>query len=190
MKKQILGTASITLALAISPLMASAQDMDHSGHGASQQSHETHGAQANEGAPANHDAHANHNMADASGAENALVAYREALTQRDADAMTALFTDASLVVENGKVEGTFAEYMEHHLGPELDAIQSFEFFDPQTEIEMLGAHAALGRETYRYRIELTDGRVFERTGVATSVLTHEPGEQWKIMRYHSSSRAP
>ena len=119
----------------------------------------------------------------------ALVAYREALTQRDADAMTALFADASLVVENGKVEGTFAEYMEHHLGPELDAITTFEFFDPQTEIEMLGEHAALGYETYRYRIELTDGRVFERTGVATSVLTHEPGGQWKIVRYHSSSLA-
>jgi len=119
----------------------------------------------------------------------ALTAYRDALTQLDADAMTALFADASLVVENGKVEGTFAEYMEHHLGPELDAIKTFEFFDAQTEIEMLGAHAALGRETYRYRIELTDGRVIERTGVATSVLRHEPGGQWKILRYHSSSRA-
>ena len=47
----------------------------------------------------------------------ALTAYRDALTQRDAGAMMALFADASLVVENGKVEGTFAEYMEHHLGP-------------------------------------------------------------------------
>lgn len=119
----------------------------------------------------------------------ALAAYRDALTQRDAEAMTALFADTSLVVENGKVEGTFAEYMEHHLGPELDAIKSFEFFDTQAEIEMLGKHAALGRETYRYRIELTDGRVFERKGVATSVLTHEPGGNWNIQRYHSSSRA-
>ncbi|MEL6528557.1 MAG: nuclear transport factor 2 family protein [Pseudomonadota bacterium] len=119
----------------------------------------------------------------------ALTAYRDALTQRDAGAMMALFADASLVVENGKVEGTFAEYMEHHLGPELDAIKTFEFFDTQTEIEMLGKHAALGRETYRYRIELTDGRVFDRKGVATSVLTHEPGGNWKIQRYHSSSRA-
>lgn len=119
----------------------------------------------------------------------ALTAYRDALTQRDEGAMMALFADASLVVENGKVEGTFAEYMEHHLGPELDAIKTFEFFDTQTEIEMLGKHAALGRETYRYRIELTDGRVFDRKGVATSVLTHEPGGNWKIQRYHSSSRA-
>jgi ketosteroid isomerase-like protein len=59
----------------------------------------------------------------------------------------------------------------------------------KTEIERLGDHAALGRETYRYRIELTDGRVLERKGVATSVLTHEPGGNWKIQRYHSSSRA-
>jgi len=144
-------------------------------------------AQQHDHGVAESEQHAHHQMHAAPMA--ALAAYREALTQRDADAMTALFADASLVVENGKLEGTFAEYMEHHLGPELDAIKTFEFFDPQTEIEMLGDHAALGRETYRYRIELTDGRVFERTGVATSVLTHEPGEQWKIMRYHSSSRS-
>ena len=144
-------------------------------------------AQQHDHGQAESEQHAQHQMHATPDAT--LAAYRDALSQRDANAMTALFTEASLVVENGKVEGTFAEYMEHHLGPELDAIKTFEFFDPQTEIEMLGAHAALGRETYRYRIELTDGRVFERTGVATSVLTHEPGGQWKILRYHSSSRA-
>ena len=118
-----------------------------------------------------------------------LEAYRIALMQGDADAMTALFAQDSLVVENGKVEGTFADYMEHHLGPELDAIKSFEFFDVSTQIKMLGAHTALGRETYRYRIELTDGRVFDRNGVATSVLSHTSSGDWTILRYHSSSRA-
>nr|WP_248284477.1 nuclear transport factor 2 family protein [Qipengyuania pacifica] len=36
---------------------------------------------------------------------------------------------------------------------------------------------------------IKDGRVIERDGVATSVLTHEGGE-WKIAQHHSSSRAP
>jgi ketosteroid isomerase-like protein len=79
--------------------------------------------------------------------------------------------------------------MERHLGPELDAIKSFEFSDVDTQVTMLGEHTALGRETYRYRIELTDGRAIDRRGVATSVLRHEPGAAWQIVRYHSSSRA-
>ncbi|WP_240623703.1 MULTISPECIES: nuclear transport factor 2 family protein [Sphingomonadales] len=50
-------------------------------------------------------------------------------------------------------------------------------------------HVAFGHETYHYRIALTDGRAIERDGVPTSVLTHEDGA-WKILQYHSSSRAP
>jgi ketosteroid isomerase-like protein len=139
-----------------------------------------------------HESHAQHDAQLAehqhgATAADALAGYRSALTQRDAEAMMALFAENSLVVENGKVEGTFAEYMEHHLGPELDAITRFEFSDVETDIEMLGHHVALGRETYSYRIELADGRVFERTGAATSVLTHD-ADGWKILRYHSSSR--
>jgi len=135
--------------------------------------------------------HADHMAAmndDVAGAEAALVAYREALVARDADAMDALFADESFVYENGKDEGSFTHYMEHHLGPELDAITSFTFGDPTVAATRMG-HLAYGRETYTYRIELTDGRVIEREGVATSVLAHD-ADGWKIVQYHSSSRAP
>lgn len=32
-----------------------------------------------------------------------------------------------MVFENGKAEGSFAQYMEHHLGPELGEITEFTF---------------------------------------------------------------
>ena len=121
-------------------------------------------------------------------AEAVLVAYRNALVARDEAAMHRLFAADSLVFENGKDEGTFAQYMEHHLGPELGEITEFTFTNPTVNVRMVG-HVAFGHETYRYRIALTDGRVIERDGVATSVLTHEDGA-WKILQYHSSSRAP
>ena len=76
----------------------------------------------------------------------------------------------------------------HHLGPELDAITSFTFTDPTLTVTRKG-HMAYGYETYGYRIELEDGRVIERDGVATSVLSHDESG-WKIVQYHSSSRAP
>ncbi|MGI9376987.1 MAG: YybH family protein [Tsuneonella suprasediminis] len=121
-------------------------------------------------------------------AEAVLVAYRNALVARDEAAMHRLFAADSLVFENGKAEGTFAQYMEHHLGPELGEIGEFTFTNPTVNVRTVG-HVAFGHETYRYRIALTDGRVIERDGVATSVLNHEDGA-WKIVQYHSSSRAP
>ena len=152
--------------------MATAAHAQHAGHG----DHPAHSAQI--AAP----------DALTQQAQAVLVAYRDALVARDEAAMRTLFAADSLVFENGKAEGTFAQYMEHHLGPELGEITEFTFTNPTVNIRMAG-HVAFGHETYRYRIALTDGRVIERDGVATSVLTHEAGT-WKIVQYHSSSRAP
>ncbi|MDT0576449.1 nuclear transport factor 2 family protein [Croceicoccus sp. F390] len=169
----IRGVAAAALALSAAPALA--QDMDHSKHGEHSQSMQMdHSAQG-----------MNHDIA---GAEAALIAYRNALTARDADAMTALFAEESFVYENGKDEGSFTNYMAHHLGPELDAITSFTFGEPTVAVTRMG-HMAYGRETYTYRIELTDGRVIDREGVATTVLKHD-ANGWKIVQYHSSSRAP
>lgn len=137
--------------------------------------------------------HSQHAMAKAadttSGEPQAvLAAYRTALESRDAAAMTALFAKDSLVFENGKAEGSFANYMEHHLGPELADVKSFTFSDPKIAVTVHG-DMAMAHESYGYRIALADGRVVERTGVATSVLVQRDG-RWLIVRYHSSSRAP
>ncbi len=178
----IRGVAAAALALSAVPALA--QDMDHSAHGEHSQS-----MQMDPSAQGMN--HADHMAAmndDVAGAEAALTAYRNALTARDAEAMTALFAEESFVYENGKDEGSFANYMAHHLGPELDAITSFTFGEPTVAVTRMG-HMAYGRETYTYRIELTDGRVIDREGVATSVLTHD-ANGWKIVQYHSSSRPP
>lgn len=162
--------AAAAFGLSVISVPSFAQTMDHSGHSMEKGKH------------------GGGMHADASGAEVVLVAYREALVSGDADAMTALFAEESAVFENGKDEGSFAHYMEHHLGPELDAIKSFTFTNPTVAVKRMG-HMAFGRETYNYRIELADGRVIDREGVATSVLEHDE-EGWKIVQYHSSSRAP
>lgn len=167
MTRNILRWVPGALAIAFSPVPALAQDEAHAGHHAADQALEVN---------------------DISGAENLLKAYRDALEARDANAMTALFAQTSAIFENGKAEGSFSEYMEHHLGPELDAIKSFIFTAPAMNVTRIG-HIAYGYETYGYRIELTDGRVIERDGVATSVLAHND-DGWKIVQYHSSSRAP
>jgi len=156
---------------------AMAQSMDRSAH-----------AEQATTKPMDHAAHMAAMNDDIAGAEAALTSYRQALTARDADAMAALFAEDSFIYENGKDEGSFTHYMEHHLGPELDAITSFTFGNPTLAVTRMG-HMAFGRETYTYRIELADGRVIDREGIATSVLAHD-ADGWKIVQYHSSSRAP
>lgn len=174
----------IAAGLASAAIPTMAQTVDHSAHAG----HSAAKPMDHPGQDMNHADHMAAMNQDISGAQAALIAYRRALTERDADAMTALFADESRVFENGKAEGSFTHYMEHHLGPELGEITSFTFREPTVEIIRMG-HMAYGRETYTYRIELADGRVIEREGVATSVLVHD-AEGWKIVQYHSSSRSP
>ncbi len=102
--------------------------------------------------------------------------------------MPALFTPDSQIFEGGKAEGSFANYLEHHLKPELGEFASFKFSDVTTMSKVIG-DVAMASETYRYTIMLKDGREIERLGVATAVLVRTNGI-WKINQHHSSSRAP
>ncbi|HEY9093039.1 YybH family protein [Parasphingorhabdus sp.] len=120
--------------------------------------------------------------------KDVLVAYRDAIQKLDASKMKALFSEESQIFENGKAEGTFLHYLEHHLGPELGHVKSFTFTQPTVSISQVD-NTAFATETYDYVIVLHDDRKIERTGIATSVLVRE-GDNWKILRYHSSSRAP
>ena len=116
-----------------------------------------------------------------------LAAYKQGLEKLDVDRLTPLFTADSQIFESGGVEGTFAHYLEHHIGPELAEFAEFSFRDHKTEVRLDGPFA-FATESYIYRIVLkADGRVIEKRGVATSVLkkTHEG---WKIHISHSSSR--
>lgn len=122
------------------------------------------------------------------GPDAILIAYRDALIALDLEAAGENFAADARVFENGKAEGSWADYAEHHLGPELGHFSSFSFPTYEIEIRKDGDFA-FGEERYSYRIELSDGRVIERVGVATSVLRNGLNG-WRITSYHSSSRAP
>ncbi|WP_430427749.1 YybH family protein [Parasphingorhabdus sp.] len=124
----------------------------------------------------------------ASSPETVLNTYRQAIERLDGSAMAELFTEDSLVFENGKAEGSFANYLTHHLGPELHHVTSFQFTEPKVSVTIYG-DTAVAHESYGYVIVLGDDRTIKRQGVATSVL-RKTGGSWKIVQYHSSSRAP
>lgn len=118
-----------------------------------------------------------------------LAAYKTALERRDLTGVDALFATRNEVVESGKVEGSYTDYVAHHIGPELGHIQRFTFEDYAVTVEQAG-DIAWATETYRYTIVLPDrAEPIMRQGVATTVLERQEGG-WKIRAMHSSSRAP
>jgi uncharacterized protein (TIGR02246 family) len=118
-----------------------------------------------------------------------LAAYKGALEKQDLTGVEALFASDNQVVESGKVEGSYVDYRDHHIGPELAEFKSFTFSDYAVNVRLEGP-IALATETYRYTIVLKDKPdPIERQGVATSVLKKIDG-QWRILSTHSSSRTP
>jgi uncharacterized protein (TIGR02246 family) len=114
--------------------------------------------------------------------------YKSAIEKLDATGSETLFASDSAIFETGGVEGTYAQYLDHHLGPELKAFKSFAFSDYKVIVRFEGP-VALATETYNYRIETKSGETAHRRGVATSVLKKIDG-QWKILSMHNSARKP
>ena len=127
-------------------------------------------------------------QADEASVKSILSRYKSAIERLDATGTDRLFTADSTIFETGGVEGSYANYLAHHLGPELKEFKSFAFSDYKVEVRLEGP-VALATESYKYRIETTKGEVVERLGVATSVLKKENG-QWKILSMHNSGRSP
>ena len=126
--------------------------------------------------------------ADSAAVRAALSHYKSAIERLDAKGTATLFTGDSQVFENGGVEGSYANYLAKHLGPELGHFKSFKFSDYKVDVRFEGP-VALTTETYNYRIETEKGEIVERRGVATSVLK-KLGREWKILSTHGSSRKP
>ncbi len=120
-----------------------------------------------------------------------LSTYKTALERLDLTGVDKLFADGNEVVESGKVEGGYADYLANHIGPELGHFDSFKFSDYKVTVRVEGKFA-WATETYRYAIRLKDKakpELIERQGVASSVLKKIGGE-WKIVSMHSSTRTP
>ena len=126
--------------------------------------------------------------ADRRAVEAVLQQYKQAIERLDASGTQRLFAADSQIFETGGSEGNYANYLAHHLGPELDHFRSIKFSDYKVTVRLEGP-IALASETYRYRIEPKEGDPVERLGVATSVLK-KVGGRWTILSMHNSARHP
>lgn len=112
--------------------------------------------------------------------------YKSAIEKLSTAGVVDLFVAKSEVIESGKIEGTIAAYLDHHLGPELKEFKSFTFSNYTSKVEVDGNYA-FATEDYIYTIVLKDGKEIKQKGVASSVL-QKTGQSWKIKSTHSSAR--
>ena len=117
-----------------------------------------------------------------------VTAYKDAIQRMDVSQTPGLFWADSEIFENGGVEGSFAYYLKHHLGPEFADLAGFDFRNHETKVEIDGDTAFVS-ETYTYHITFKDSAraPIERRGAATSVL-RKRGDEWRFDVYHSSAR--
>ena len=66
---------------------------------------------------------------DVEAVKSVLAAYNVAMQKLDVTGTETLFTADSEIIESGGVEGTYAYYLEHHIGPELEEFKSFSYKD-------------------------------------------------------------
>ena len=127
-------------------------------------------------------------LSDEAAVRAVLSQYKAAIEKLDARGTERLFATDSAIFETGGREGSYANYLAHHLTPELGEFKSFRYSNYKVEVRFVGP-VALATESYTYRIETMKGEVAERLGVATSVLTNVKGN-WKILSMHNSARRP
>ncbi|WP_142785846.1 YybH family protein [Changchengzhania lutea] len=117
--------------------------------------------------------------------------YKDAIQNLTTEGTFDLFTPTATVFEQGKIEGTYKDYIDGHLGPELAHFKSFTFSDYEIDATV-NLPYAYTTENYLYTIVLkadeekeTEERTIESKGVATSILEKIDGT-WKIIHSHSS----
>ena len=117
--------------------------------------------------------------------EAVLQQYKQAIERLDVRGTQSLFAADSQIFETGGSEGSYANYLAHHLGPNLGHFRSFKFSDYKVSVRWEGP-IALASESYRYPIEPKEGEAVERLGVATNVLG-KIGGRWTILSMHNSA---
>ena len=117
-----------------------------------------------------------------------LKGYDVALVAKDLDTLATFYHPDVMIVEGTGVNNGWADYRDHHLGPELKEFEGLQFAHSNPQVHMLGDRAAYVTSQYTIKAKMKE-REIDAEGRETLVLTKMPDNTWKIRHSHTSSRA-
>ena len=128
---------------------------------------------------------------DASDALATLRAVFAAAERGDMLALDSLYDGDSLtVVEGAGINRGWADYRDHHLGPEVKAMKNFYYRPVDLEVHVV---ATTAWTTFRYNLKADmNGRAIDNVGRGTAILvkrTVGANSRWVVRHIQTSSRA-
>lgn len=113
-------------------------------------------------------------------------AYFDAAERGDLAAMDSLVAgDGFTMVEGAGVNRGWADYRDHHLGPEMKEMTNFRYRPFEIEARTVGD---IGWSTFRYALSADfRGRPMDQVGRGTAILERR-GNRWVIRHLQTSSR--
>jgi ketosteroid isomerase-like protein len=110
----------------------------------------------------------------------------EAAERGDLEALGAIYSGEDLtVIEGAGIDRGWTQYRDHHLAPELEAFENFEYRPSQIEAHAAGDFAwAIFR--YSLRADYREQRL-DHVGRGTAILERH-GDRWVVRHTQTSSR--
>ena len=125
---------------------------------------------------------------DAAAIEVWLKGYDAAFMAKDLEKLATFYHPDVTIYEGGGINNGWADYRDHHLGPELKAFEDLQFGHTNTRVIVLpGGHSAYATSEYSIKAKMGD-RVLDSGGLETLVLVKGADGTWKIRHSHTSSR--
>jgi len=120
--------------------------------------------------------------------ETWLQGYDAAFTAKDLEKLASFYHPDVTIYEGGGVNNGWADYRDHHLGPELEELQNLQFGHSNTTVNLLpGGQAAYVTSEYSLKAAIGE-RVIDVRGLETLVVIKAADGGWRIRHSHTSSR--
>jgi uncharacterized protein YcnI len=117
-----------------------------------------------------------------------LKGYDAAFNAKDLEKLATFYHPDVTIYEGGGINNGWADYRDHHLGPELKAFENLQFGHTNTKVTVLpGGQSAYATSEYAIKAKMGD-RVLDSGGLETLVLVKGADGNWKIRHSHTSSR--
>ena len=113
--------------------------------------------------------------------------YDAAFNAKDLDKLATYYHPDVTIYEGGGINDGWADYRDHHLGPELEGFQDLEFGHRNVKAHWLGESSAYVTAEYQLKTQYKERKI-DVTGLATLIVTKSDEETWQIRHSHTSSR--